>query len=76
MENIAEARSIILKQSFPKPMFPNMLFWTSYKIWRLSYTCLERNLVKISLLSIIFLEEVCANTSRLSYVNKDDKNVT
>ena len=36
----------------------------------------ERNLVKISLFSEIFREEVCVDISRLSYVYKDDKNVT
>ena len=40
------------------------------------YAYLERNLVKISLFSEIFQEEVCVDISRLNYVYKDDKNVT
>ena len=77
MENIAETWLLFWSKTFLKPMFlKNFWFWTSYKIWALSYTYLERNLVKISLFSEIFREEVCVDISRLSYVYKDDKNVT
>ena len=38
--------------------------------------CLSRAKLGQSLFSEIFREEVCVDISRLSYVYKDDKNVT